>query len=164
MTSSTWVEIGVIAAIILLTQFGRRRVNPIRMALPFIILAFVGFKYLKTIPMSGNNFPVLLISAALGIVFGLLLLTSMRVGRDENGKFFTQSGILYLIIWLIAFGIRIGFIEVAEHYPQQFYQFMTTHHLSISVIGPAFIFMTIAMFLVRIIGVLLRMRSTAVSR
>lgn len=158
LNTETWIIMGAIFLVVLLTQFGRKKFTIRNAILPFIICVFVVFKFVKDIPTSGNNIAALAIMIAAGILFGLLILTTVKV-EWSDGKAFTIAGMPYLILWIIGLGWRIILANYAEHWnPQGFMNFMITNKLSADVIPAAFIFFTIAMFAIRILGIVLRLQ------
>lgn len=158
MNTQMWIIMGALFLVVLLTQCGRKQFTFRNAISPFIVCGFIVFKYVKHIPVSGNNIAALAIMTAAGVLFGLLTLTTVKV-EWSDGKAFTIAGIPYLILWIIGLGWRIILVNYAEHWnPQGFMNFMITNSLSPDVIAPAFIFFTIAMFSVRSLGIALRLQ------
>lgn len=163
MSTSSWIMIGAFIAMALFTQFGWRRFTIRNVILPFVIVGIVCFSYLRTIPTGNPDLVSMGLCTLLGVAFGVLMLWSIRVKKDEDGAVKVYSGVAYLALWITAMGLRVLFAYYAQYWGrQQFGEFMFSHHISISVIAPAFVFMTLAMVLVRTIGVSLRVRRTAV--
>lgn len=161
MTTQTWLIICAFIGMVVLTQLGWRKYTIRNFIQPFALTGVIGFMYIRSIPLAPADVIALGLCGAIGMVFGLLMLMSVKVRRDTDGRVYIFSGLLYLLLWLCALGMRVMFANFAQYwYPQQFYQFMVSHNVSFSVIAPAFIFMTITMILVRSIGLTMRVRVT----
>ncbi|WGD97891.1 hypothetical protein [Bacillus safensis] len=158
MDTQTWLIMGTIFLVVLFTQFGRKKFTVRNAILPFIICGIVIKMYVKDIPTSGNDIVALGLMIAAGILFGILILFTVKIEWSE-GKAFTIAGIPYLLLWIIGLGWRIVLTNYAEHWnPQRFMEFMITHKLDIDIIPPAFIFFTLAMFTTRILGIFIRLQ------
>jgi hypothetical protein len=97
------------------TQVGRREPNAQRLIIPVVIVAVFGFKHLS---IPGGSTGQLLVAAgiALGIVFGLLSLTMIRVEKDpQTSRLVTIAGLSYVLLWTIALVARLGFAYGSTH-------------------------------------------------
>jgi hypothetical protein len=153
MTSSSWLIIGIFLAMVLFTQLGWRKVTGFSLIRPYIAVIIVSAVYLHNFPTNGNDVVALLVSAAVGALFGWLMVLSTRVQIGEDGKAKVWCGPWYLLLWLAALGIRVLIAYTATSwYPKRFVHFMLNHHLSFTVVAPAFMLMTIVMIAVRSVG------------
>lgn len=158
MNSSVLVELAIFLVINLYSQIGKRTVNFYRFILPIAVALFKGNQYFHTIPTGGSNLIAIFICMAAGILFGGLLVMTTKIGQDTTGKYYIQAGIPYFIVWVLSLGTRLGLAYYAEHNPAAVGQFFISHHLNPSIIGPAFIIMMITMLVVRIIGIIARIK------
>jgi hypothetical protein len=142
------------------TQVGRRQPNAQRLIIPVVIVGAFGFKYLKSIP-SGST-PALLIAGgvALGVVFGLLSLTMIRVEKDpQTRRLVTIAGLPYVALWTIALVARLGFAYGSTHwFKSDLASFSVQHHVPAETYATAFVLWVLLMILIRTIGVVVRAR------
>jgi hypothetical protein len=158
------VAIGAaIVAFLVVTQLGRRPFTLGRALLPLAVIAYVASRFMPAMPVTAPNIISLCIATLAGVVMGLLLLACLRVGRNPNtGTPYTEAGITYLIVWLVLLGVRQLFVYGIQHwFTDAFGAFLVTHHISISVIAPAFILAAGAIFVTRLLGILWRLQRPA---
>jgi membrane protein CcdC involved in cytochrome C biogenesis len=151
--------IGVFLAMVLLTQIGRKEFTTRNAVLPFIVCAISAYLFVEKIPTSGSNMVALLTMTAAGMILGWLMLFTVKVECDSDNKAYVIAGIPYLSLWIIGLGWRVVLAYYAQDwYPQQFIHFMVSNHLDPNVIAPAFVLFTIAMVVVRTIGILIKIK------
>lgn len=62
-------------------------------------------------------------------------------------------------MWVVGLGWRVVLAYIAEDwYPQQFIDFMVSNHLDFNVIAPAFVLFTIAMVVIRTLGIVIKIQ------
>ncbi|MFJ2047132.1 hypothetical protein ACIOBL_26260 [Paenibacillus taichungensis] len=163
MTTSMWVQMIIMFAVLVFTSIGRKPVRYYRLLLPFVIMGYYAAKFLKDMTFTGNNVLFLLVAVIVGALFGMIVLGITRMEFDATaGKWYTRVGIGSVVVWAVAFLLRIIPVEWITHHPQQAYQYANEHQLDLQNIGPAFILMTAAMVLVRVAGILIRSRASKV--
>ncbi|MED1107976.1 hypothetical protein [Bacillus paramycoides] len=159
MNTQTWIMIGVFLAMVLVTQMGRKEFTTRNAVLPFILCAVSAFLFIEKIPTSGSNMVALIIMTIAGMIMGWLMLFTVKVECDSDNKAYVIAGIPYLFIWIIGLGWRVVLAYYAQDwYPQKFIDFMVSNHLDPNVIAPAFVLFTIAMIVVRTIGITIGIR------
>ncbi|MGX1831098.1 hypothetical protein ACWIE6_22935 [Paenibacillus taichungensis] len=163
MTTSMWVQMIIMFAVLVFTSIGRKPVRYYRLLLPFVIMGYYAAKFLKDMTFTGNNVLFLLLALIVGALFGMIVLGITRMEFDATaGKWYTRVGMGSVVVWVVAFLLRIVPVEWITHHPQQAYQYAIEHQLDLQNIGPAFILMTAAMVLVRVAGILIRSRVSKV--
>lgn len=163
MTTSMWVQMIIMFAVLVITSIGRKPVRFYRLLLPFVIMGYYVARFLKDMTFTGNNVLFLLVAVIVGAFFGMIVLGITRMEFDATaGKWYTRVGIGSVVVWAVAFLLRIVPVEWITHHPQQAYQYAIEHQLDLQNIGPAFILMTAAMVLVRVVGILIRSRVSKV--
>ncbi|MFB8377160.1 hypothetical protein [Paenibacillus taichungensis] len=163
MTTSMWVQMIIMFAVLVFTSIGRKPVRYYRLLLPFVIMGYYAAKFLKDMTFTGNNVLFLLLALIVGALFGMIVLGITRMEFDATaGKWYTRVGMGSVVVWAVAFLLRIVPVEWITHHPQQAYQYAIEHQLDLQNIGPAFILMTAAMVLVRVAGILIRSRVSKV--
>lgn len=159
LNTQTWIMIGAFLAIVVLTQIGRKEFTTRNAVLPFILCAISAYLFIEKIPTSGSNMVALITMTVAGMILGGLMLFTVKVECDSDNKAYVIAGIPYLSLWIIGLGWRVVLAYYAEDwYPQKFIDFMVSNHLDPNVIAPSFVLFTIAMVLVRTIGVTIRIR------
>lgn len=157
MDQSMLIQVVLIFGFMIYTQIGTKKVNKVRFALPLIITFIVGRKYIDSIPTDGSNLTVLICTAVVGILFGILLVLNTKVFK-KNGLYYTQAGLSYAIVLLVSFGSRLGLQYYIENNQVSFGKFLFENHINPAVIAPSFILLVVTMILVRILGVLVKIK------
>jgi hypothetical protein len=148
-----------LALYIIATQLGRRPVSLRRFVIPLVAVVAVAFSYLKGIPTAGSDLSFEMICTLIGVAFGLLAISLVRVERDgQTGRLMTQAGIAYAAVWLVAFGGRLAFGWTASNVWQtQVGRFSFDHQITgADAWTAAFVLMAIAMVATRTAGLALR--------
>lgn len=141
-----------LAAFIIATQIGRRRLTPRRLLLPLIAVVVVGYQYLHGIPTAGGDLDFEVSLTIAGALCGVLAGGLMRVERDATtGSIMTQAGVAYASLWLIVFGGRLAFAWAATNiWSHQVMEFAIQHQITSSAAWTAaFILMALSMVLTR---------------
>ncbi|MFE4710485.1 hypothetical protein ACFRAM_06375 [Paenibacillus sp. NPDC056722] len=158
MTTSTWISIIATFAVIVFSTFGRKSFNGIRLLIPVGILGYFGATYLKDVPTGGNNGWLLAASILFGALIGVVLIGLASVERDDKGKTYVTTGIASVAVMAIVFILRIVLIEWVTHHLEKAYLYSVQHHFDLNLIAPAFVLMAIAMVVVRIGGVVVKVK------
>ncbi|MFF2910721.1 hypothetical protein [Paenibacillus sp. NPDC057934] len=158
MTNSTWISIFATFAVIVFSTFGRKSFNGIRLLIPVGILGYFGATYLKDVPTGGNNGWLLAASILIGALIGAVLIPLASVERDNKGKTYVTTGIASVAVMAIAFILRIVLVEWVTHHMEKAYLYSVQHHFDLNLIAPAFVLMAIAMVVVRIGGVVVKVK------
>ena len=157
MSQSIFIQVIIIFAVMLFIQIGKRKINFIRFLLPVVIVLAVGGKYLHHIPFTASTYTVLAIVSLISVVFGVLLILTTNIIESEK-ELYTQTGLLYGVILLISFGSRLVLEWYMIHNQMQFGQFIVQHQISPDSIGFAFIWFITMMYIVRIVGLLIKVK------
>lgn len=157
MSQSIFIQVIIIFAVMLFIQIGKRKINFIRFLLPVVIVLVVGGKYLHQIPLTSTTYTVLVIVSLVSIIFGVLLILTTTIIESDN-ELYTQTGVVYGVILLISFGSRLVLEWSMTHYQMQFGQFIVQHQISPDIIGFAFIWFIAMMYIVRIVGLSLKVQ------
>ena len=150
---------GGLALFVIATQLGRHSVSLHRFLMPLVAVVAVAFSYLKGIPTAGGDLSFEIICTLVGVAFGLLAISLVRVERDgRTGRLMTQAGIAYAAVWLVAFGGRLAFGWAAGSvWQQQVGQFSFDHQITgAGAWTAAFVLMAIAMVATRTVGLAAR--------
>ncbi|HXT36302.1 MAG TPA: hypothetical protein VN837_12060 [Chloroflexota bacterium] len=150
---------GGLALFVIATQLGRRSLSLRRFLLPLVAVVAVAFSYLKGIPTAGGDLSFEIICTLIGVAFGLLATSLVRVERDgQTGRLMTQAGIAYAAVWLVAFGGRLAFGWAASSvWQRQVGQFSFDHQITgADAWTAAFVLMAIAMVATRTVGLAAR--------
>jgi hypothetical protein len=140
------------AALIIVTQLGRRALTPRRFLLPVAVAGLVGYHYLQSVPTVGGDLDFEIGLALTGALFGVLAGSLMGVERDaQTGRIMTRAGLAYAALWIAVFGGRLVFAWGATHlWTHQVTQFSIQHAITSSAAWTAgFVFMALSMVLAR---------------
>ena len=131
MDASVLIPNLVILVTVLLSDYGRHPVTPLRLARPFLAVAAIIPFFLKGVQTSGTG---LLIEAA-GIAAGLAL---------------GVAGKAYAGFWIVIVAARIYFTYGAQHvFSRPLGMWLYTSHVTVNGLTAALIFFSVAMLLGR---------------
>ena len=151
---------GSIFAVMMMSQLGRREYSWHKIAIPVLSVALFGWAYLRHLPTAGNAVWLYLTGIAIGGVFAVLTTTTTAIEKDPNSnKLFTRTGAAFVITWLVAVALRIGFVWGADNVPsfrQQVGMFMLDHQLTQDSIAPFFVLMALTTVIGRVVAVKIR--------
>jgi DMSO/TMAO reductase YedYZ heme-binding membrane subunit len=152
MNSTEIITFVGLAAFIIATQMGRRRLSLRRLLLPFLAVGVVAYHYLHSVPTVGGDLDFEISLSLAGALCGVLAARLMNVERDEQtGQIVTQAGVAYAALWAIVFGGRLAFAWGASNlWSHQVMQFSLQHAITGSAAWTAaFILMALSMVLAR---------------
>jgi len=156
---------GGIFAVMMLTQYGRRKYDLHKVLMPIGTVSAVGYFYLKGMPSQDVDIVVYLVGAAIGLACGVVATLTTGVERDPaSGKVHTRCGVGFVAIWTAVVALRVAFIYLAEHntwFRDHLGTFMAEHHIVQDAIAPFFVIMALAMVLTRVFLLLARVRLLA---
>ena len=111
-------------------------------------------------PTAGNAVWLYLAGIAIGGVFAVLTTRTTGLERDPNSsKLFTRTGAAFVVSWLVAVALRIGFVWAVDNVPsfrQQVGLFMLNHQLVQDSIAPFFVLMALTTVIGRVVAVKIR--------
>ncbi|MFB9929314.1 DUF1453 domain-containing protein [Amycolatopsis halotolerans] len=154
---------GILLALVLFTQVGRRRHNLVMGIMPFVSCTVIGVLYFTGgISLTGPNVAAGLVGAGVGAVAGAGLIATTRVERSPvTGRVQTWAGWPYLLIWLAVLVGRLVFVWAVENvhsFAAKVGEFLVSAQLDEDGVGLFFVLMALAMVAVRAGGVLWRAR------
>lgn len=153
MTTESWILILALLAVVIFRQLGERTFTIKSILIQVCTLSYFTYEYVTDVPTGGINGKILVGAIAVGIVFGLFMLLATKRYR-KDGKNYVKSGIPYLILWIIGLGSKVVLVDYITKWNVRGSDiFIMQHHINPNVIAPAFMFFTIAMILVRTIGI-----------
>lgn len=152
MNTTEIIVFAGLAAFIIATQLGRRRLSFRRLLLPFLAAGIVGYHYLHSVPTVGGDLDFEISLSLAGALCGVLAGYLMGVERDEQtGRIVTQAGVAYASLWVLVFGGRLAFAWAATNlWPHQVMQFSAQHAITGSAAWTAaFVLMALSMIVAR---------------
>ncbi|MGL4761091.1 MAG: hypothetical protein ACRCWG_06480 [Sarcina sp.] len=153
MTTESWILILVLLGVVIFRQLGERRFTLKSLIIQACTLSYFTYEYVSDVPTGGVNTQILVGATAVGIILGVFMLIATKRYR-KDGKNYVKSGIPYLILWIIGLGSKVVLAEYITKWNVRGSDiFIMQHHINPNVIAPAFMFLTIAMILVRTIGI-----------
>ena len=157
---------GSIFLVMMVSQLGHREYSWHKIALPIVSVAAFGWVYLRHLPTAGNAIWLYLVGIVIGGVFAVFTTLSTTLERDSaTRKLFTRTGTAFLVTWLVAVALRIGFVWSVDNvssFRQQVGTFMMSHQLVQDSIAPFFVLMALTTVLGRVVA--LKIQATRMSR
>ena len=150
---------GSIFAVMMLSQLGRREYTWHKVLFPLLSVAGFGYYYLKDATFAGNATWLYLVGIVIGAVFAVFTTATTRLERGTDGKIYTTTGAGFVLSWLVAVVLRVGFVwgvtylaEFREHVGI----FMMNHQLLESTIAPFFVLMALTTVVGRVVALKVR--------
>lgn len=153
---------GSIFVLMMATQLGRREYTWHKVLTPVLSVAGFGYAYLRNLPTGGSSVTLYLVGIAIGAVFAVLASLSTGVERESStGKLITTTGRAFVLTWLVAMALRVGFVFSVDHlgnFRDQVGTFLMSHQIAQNSITPFFVLMALTTVLGRVVAVRTRMR------
>ena len=160
MDASVLIPNLVILITVLLSDYGRRPVTPLRLARPFIAAAVIVPFFFHGAQGSGTGLLTEAAGIAAGLALGVAASFLMRVTADPAaGQAVTAGGKAYAGFWIAVVAARIYFTYGAQHtFSAQLGQWLSASHVTVDGLTAALIFFSVAMLLGRTGALALRAR------
>lgn len=157
---SALVISGSVFAVMMVSQLGRREYSWHKIAVPLLSVGAFGWVYLRHLPTAGNAVWLYLVGMIIGGVFAVLTTWSTTVEKDpETKRLFTNTGGAFVLAWLVAVALRIGFVWGVDNVPSfrdQVGIFMMNHQLVQPSVAPFFVLMALTTVLGRVVALKIR--------
>jgi hypothetical protein len=160
VTTTDYITYTALFAVILATQLGTRRPSINRLLVPVLIVAGIGFKYLRNLPSGSTSHLLELAGLGAGVLFGLASIPLFHVAKDKlSGGLVTRAGVAYAALWVSALAMRLVFAYGSSHwFHGAVAGFSMSERVPAATYGSAFVLMVLAMIVVRTAAVLVRAR------
>ncbi|MGA8682424.1 MAG: hypothetical protein ACLPTB_10190 [Acidimicrobiales bacterium] len=154
-TTDYLLNIGLIGLVIM--QIRGRRLSPVNLLLPLVVVTWAAIAYLHSFPTSGNDLVLEIGSAAFGAVLGIGCALTSRLQRNDTGSVVVKAGVAAAALWILGVGSRLAFEIAATHGGgEAIGRFSLAHAISLAAWGPALILMAFAEVAFRSGGIYLR--------
>ena len=166
MDASVWIPQVAILAVVLLSDYGVRKITTARLIRPFITAIVIIPFFFKGAATSGNGLLLEVAGILAGIALGVLAASLLRVFADQaTGRPATRGGLPYCLFWVVIVAARLYFAYGAQHvFSQQLGQWLYTNHVTVDALTAAIIFFSVAMLLGRTGALSLRARRLGARR
>jgi hypothetical protein len=114
MTTSEYL-LNAAFVLLVLRQAWERELDRRSVAVPLVLMFFVGSQYLRTLPSAGNDLVLIVSLAVIGLTLGLVggFATQVRAGQD--GVALARIGWLAGALLVLGIGARMAFAFAVGH-------------------------------------------------
>jgi hypothetical protein len=119
--------------------------------LPLAITGYVGYKYLHTVPTSGNDLLLIAGLALVGVVCGTVSGLATRIRTDGGPHAWVRAGWIAAGVWVASMSARFAFAVWASHSGGPVLaRFTIDHHLTPNVWVAALVLMALGEVVARV--------------
>ncbi len=149
--------INAVFVLVVLRQARERRLDVRSFVAPMALVVFVATHYVRSIPTSGEDLPLVAALTAVGVAFGLLCGFTTHVRADADGTRFARVGWTAGAFLVVGISARMVFVFAVHHGAEPAIRaFSISHHIGAAAWPLALVSMALCEVCVRLVVVQLR--------
>ncbi len=160
MDTSVWIPQVAILAVVLISDYGIRKITTARLIRPFITAIVIIPFFFKGAATSGNGLLLEVAGVLAGIALGVLAAALLRVSADRvTGRPLSRGGLPYAMFWVVI--VAAGCTSPTAPSmcsASQLGEWLYTNHVTVDALTAALIFFSVAMLIGRTGALALRAR------
>lgn len=144
MSNGMTVAVLAMVVLVLARDLGHRRISWLALlrpiVLPLVMIPFVGVDW----DFAGNGLALEAAAVLVGLGVGVLANAFMKVSRGADGQAYTDAGLAYAVVWIVATAARQALIYGTQHwFTRDLGMFLMDHQVSVAAFADSIVFLSV---------------------
>lgn len=113
--STTDYLVNAVLVLLVIRQIRGSKLDLVNLVLPLVIVAAVGFQFLRSIPTAGNDLVLIAVLTGAGVLLGSGAAATTRLRLGTDGVPFAKAGAVAAVLWVVGIGFRMAFAYFSGH-------------------------------------------------